>query len=300
MFSSLNPDRRPRRTQPHACRPVARRASSLYQPVLLHPHSFASDHPLADAVDQAVVETAWIRGSQARKVQPVPGQTGLRGIINGVTFIYPAGHPGVSEDLCGRARQDRLPADVASMTPQDRLRAILWNANLRGFPPYGVNDPVVSFTESRPEGLAYLIREKSWAPWGIVLDRDSVFTLGGGPVWYIRGDMLDAVIASGLTSIRPWLVRLQPGKSEWLHEREWRVPTECLELSTSHVRAVIVGDPHWSPGTRSECGMNEITGGTGWREEPPHLVQGVPRWCWNAMQSRFDVLPPWAGYPHPA
>lgn len=149
------------------------------------------------------------------------------------------------------------------MSPQDRLSAILWSASLRGFPPYGGDDPVVSFTESRPGGLAYLIREKSWAPWGIVLDRDSVFALGGGPVWYVRGDMWDEVIASGLASVRSWFVRLQPGESEWLHEREWRVPTERLELSTLRVRAVIVGDPHWTPETRTElcsAGVSEVPG----------------------------------------
>lgn len=227
----------------------------------------------------------------------------VEGIINDVSFIYPAGHPGVSDvlaHLCGRARQDGLPADVTSMAPQDRLSAILWTANLRGFPPYGGVDPVVSFTESRPEGLAYLIREKSWAPWGIVLDRDSVFELGGGPVWYVRGDMWNAVTTSSLASVRSWFVRLQPGESEWLHEREWRMPTERLELSMSRVQAVIVGDPYWSPGTQTELGTNEMTGKMGWREEPPHLVQGVPRWWWNAVQGRFDVLPPWEGYPHPA
>lgn len=218
-------------------------------------------------------------------------------------FVYPAQHPGLSEELthlCGRARQDQVPADVAAMPPPDRLKAILWEGGIRGFPPYGATEPVVSFTESRAEGLAYLIREKSWAPWGIVLDRDSVFQAGGGPVWYVRGDRWQDLWGQGPGWVKSWAVKLQPGEAEWLHEREWRVPVPYLAISQPQVRAVVVGNPNWSPGTRTVVGLNDLTGRPGLREEPPPLTYSAPRWCWNAAESRFYVLPPWPGYPHPS
>jgi hypothetical protein len=219
-----------------------------------------------------------------------------------VPFIYPAEHPALSDTLthlCGRARQSEVPPDIAKMTADERLRSVLWSQTITGFPPYGGSDPVVCFTESRPEGLAYLIRQKDWEPWGVVLRRGSVYELGGGPVWYIRGDLWPRATATDAAWMKPWTVRFQPGEAEWLHEREWRIPTANLSLTPAHIRAVIIGDPSWHPGMRTVEGISEFTGDLGLREEPPPLVNGVEVWCWNPMMGGFDVRPPWCGYPHP-
>lgn len=46
--------------------------------------------------------------------------------------------------------------------------------------------------------------------------------------------------------------RLNPGRpSDWLYEREWRIPCEpdieALVIDPAAVQAVVVGDPSWRP-----------------------------------------------------
>ncbi|GLY68783.1 hypothetical protein [Amycolatopsis taiwanensis] len=207
-------------------------------------------------------------------------------------FRDDAGHPALSSGLvhmCGRARQDRLPSDVAEMTPQARLGAILRGEAIQGFAPYGSQDPVVCFTEAKRDGVAYLIKEKGWAPWGLVLERDAVYQDGGGPVWYARSDVWDTLSSE----IKAWAVRLEPGRAEWLHEREWRVPTPKLGLRSEMIRAVIVADPQWHPGYVPDLGVDPASGEPELVEVPPRLIAGVKRWCWNHATGKFDELPPW-------
>jgi hypothetical protein len=80
---------------------------------------------------------------------------------------------------------------------------------------------------------------------------------GGGPVWHLWEPAFEALNSLASTTetigavelLRTWTVRLEAGSSDWLHEREWRIPVPCgvLDLEPRAVEAVIVGDPEWQP-----------------------------------------------------
>ena len=79
---------------------------------------------------------------------------------------------------------------------------------------------------------------------------------GGWPVWYIRDEIRGDLAPNVEDRILTWLVRLsaEPGdRSDWLHEREWRVPCPPDNPQTSiHLNdlvAILVGAEDWMPMT---------------------------------------------------
>lgn len=103
------------------------------------------------------------------------------------------------------------------------------------------------------ERLGFLIGRRHYQPWGLIFTRQSVYDAGGGPVWYVRPDEYHLVRSVSMR-VKSWLVRLEPGSSDWLEEREWRVPLSgddaaepALPLLPLHLAAVLVGDQNWSP-----------------------------------------------------
>ena len=147
---------------------------------------------------------------------------------------------------------------------------------LFGSPPYGDAAPAVSFTESRIPDLEYLFSQGLFDPWGVVVTRDDVFGNGGAPVWSVWTDVIDTIP----NDLRVWTARLEPGQSEWLHEREWRIPANELRLGPPAVRAVIVGDPNWRP-SRTAQDINPRTGRQAYVDQVPTLSAGLTRWWWN-------------------
>jgi len=139
--------------------------------------------------------------------------------------------------------------DVRALTPRQRLHQILWQGQIRGFRQFGAEPATVCFSESPLQHMKWLIQERFWPPWGILLERQVVFDLGGGPVWYVRTDPL-AMLSSKL---KGWAVRLDAGdrRSDWLHEREWRIPLstngEGIVIPTDPRPTILVGDPSWVP-----------------------------------------------------
>jgi hypothetical protein len=110
-----------------------------------------------------------------------------------------------------------------------RAAGSLASASLAGFVTYSGGDPAVCFTEATVTGLDFLLARRSYQPWGLVFDRQSVYDVGGGPVWYARPDeysFLGSLCRSGAINSRlqSWLVRLEPASSDWLEEQEWRIP----------------------------------------------------------------------------
>jgi hypothetical protein len=86
-----------------------------------------------------------------------------------------------------------------------------------------------------------------------------VFEGNGGPALYVRGDEWQAAASALPQPLRSRLVRFWPGAeqgpgellpdylrttSEWLHEREWRVPTE-FRFDWDSVRFLIVPNSSW-------------------------------------------------------
>jgi hypothetical protein len=147
--------------------------------------------------------------------------------------------------------------DILGLPDQERLLRILVDGRIRGFATFGSSGPVVCFTESTKAAVTTLIREGRYAPCGIGFSKQFVFERGGGPALYVRGDeWLEAIgVPQPLRSrmVRFWpgedldpgeLLPYNRGPSEWLHEREWRVPTQ-LNFDWADVEFLIVPHPRW-------------------------------------------------------
>jgi len=173
------------------------------------------------------------------------------------------------------------------MTAQQRLESILWEGKLWGFTTFSGGVPAVCFSEATLDGMNFMIGRRFYGPWGLVFDRQSIYDAGGGPVWYARPNehqFLRGLCESGQVNSRlqSWLVRLD-GSSDWLEEREWRIPllTEGYEpallLQALGLTALLVGDPDWSP---AHSGLL------------PQIVAGIPRWWSNPADGLLYSLPP--------
>lgn len=231
--------------------------------------------------------------------------------------LNPAG-PAQSEYLihfCGRAPglkfTPSVPNWIRTITPAQRLDNMLWQQCIWGFPPFGSASPMVCLSESPFGHLAWLINEKHWPPWGVVLMRQWVYAMGGGPVWYARPEQHEAMSAGQLA----WSVRLgaawgQP-RSEWLHEREWRLPVRAespsVYLAPGVIVAVLVGTPSWQPSMRSvpQATGNYVDTSTGQPTRPgsplaqPEIRQvlayppqwgAFPRWYWDLNLQQFVAV----------
>lgn len=134
---------------------------------------------------------------------------------------------------------DEVGAAIQGLSPRERLRNILHHRQLHAHRVfYAVpGDPVVCFTEATRAGIARLVLDGRYQPWGIGFSKDFVFQRGGGPAFYVRGDEWAAfcgLVAS--LRLRAFATRYWPGEdnpaappdlhtiSEYAHEREWRLP----------------------------------------------------------------------------
>jgi len=142
---------------------------------------------------------------------------------------------------------------------RDRLLRILVDGVIRGFTTFGAGAPVVCLTESSKAAVLELLRERRYEPCGIGFAKQLVFDKNGGPALYVRGDEWEPATASLPYPLRSRLVRFWPGAdadpgellpqhlrttSEWLHEREWRVPLE-LRFGWGDVKFLIVPHAGW-------------------------------------------------------
>lgn len=172
------------------------------------------------------------------------------------------------------------------MSGADRLAAILWDGYLRAFETFSQGPPAVCFTESTERGFKFLVETRAYHPWGLIVDRDSVYDAGGGPIWYARPAEYQR-LADLAPDLRPWRVRLDE-TSDWLEEREWRIVLEPvagtlpgIPLSKLKLVGLVVGDPQWT-GARLHDG----------KLLPPPWAAGVPLYCWNQSSSELEYLPP--------
>lgn len=178
--------------------------------------------------------------------------------------------------FCGRPAgtgiSSSVPHEITAMTPAERLDNILWQAFIGAFVPYQATKPMVCLSESPWAHLQWLIGTRGFLPWGVFLSRQWVYDVGGAPVWYVRPEQ-----AAGVNpAFQSWTVRLETtpsSRSDWLHEREWRLPpfegTGGVSLLPGSVMAVLVGDPAWQPSSR------------GWPPDPRRLINsqtGMEAW----------------------
>lgn len=143
------------------------------------------------------------------------------------------------------------------MSAGQRLGRILADERIRGFNTFGAGAPVVCLTESTKAAVTLLVAERRYEPCGIGFSKQFVFNQGAAPAIYVRGDEWPQIDALP-QPLRSRAVRFWPGavpegaevvpqnltRSEWLHEREWRVPGD-LDFGWDDVGFVIVPDAAW-------------------------------------------------------
>jgi hypothetical protein len=211
--------------------------------------------------------------------------------------------------FCGRPSSvttPTVPQSIRDQNPWQRLYNILWEGQIRAFAPFGSESPMVCLSESPLEHLRWLLSTRQWPPWGVLLRRQAVYDLGGGPVWYARSEQL----AMLPPELRSWTVRFETGayRSDWLHEREWRIPVPAdnpvLKLPPGTVPVILVGDPQWQPTASSQrtifvdqFGIQVEPGELGHPQvvEVPELpllwTAAAERWCWDpATQQIWQIL----------
>jgi hypothetical protein len=203
------------------------------------------------------------------------------------------GHPDLSDyviHLVGRwgMRNDEVADDIHNMTHRSRLfDGILAMGEIRAyrvFFGFGL-DRVVCFTECTPAGVSAMVRDR-YSPWGVAFSKDFVFRRGGGPAFYVRGDEWDDVyqlpprLRSRCTKFWPGAVAdggelMNPAlsvESQWLPEREWRVPgtgePASLQFDPDDVAFIVVPDWESASDKYASVVINSVTGEI---EDPSHV-----------------------------
>jgi hypothetical protein len=219
----------------------------------------------------------------------------MAGFVEGATFLSspllrPVLNPGQADTLvhlCGRARQSEGHA------AETVLSRILDEGRIRASCPYGARWPFVSFTEGGPDGVQALLAAGLYQPWGLVVTRDWAYQRGGGPAWYARTEVYRDIRAKLSDRESVWLVRTEPGTSDWLHEREWRVPCEpdfpYLDLHYRGPVALVVASEEWEPSPKLMWEVDRLSGEYELAVSTPSVAL-VPRWLWTGLE--FRPLPP--------
>lgn len=176
-----------------------------------------------------------------------------------------------------------VPQEIVGLNAYQRLWTIIQERRIRGFAPFGSSHPMVCLSESPLPHVTWLLVQKGFQSWGIFLNRQWVYDNGGAPAWYVRSDQF----AQLSNDQRRWAVRLdttQGGRSDWLHEREWRVPLPdapepSLALTPGAIAAILVPNPSWqealAPGPLGQPIVQRFP--MRYRE-----FEGVPHWWWNS------------------
>ncbi|MET9405793.1 hypothetical protein ABZX90_08410 [Streptomyces sp. NPDC002935] len=219
-------------------------------------------------------------------------------------------HPDLPDTLVhftGRPRgQTDLPPGFAQGTPEQRLVSILHSGTLRGATTFGTDAPVICFSEATEDARRTMLRDGAgargpYAPWGLVLDRQQLIGAGARPVLHVSREERAEMQAGMTRQTYNRCVAYEPdperGRSDWLHEREWRICFEAgsepvlpitpqpvveaggaVSFTPSLVVGVIVGTPGWTPPPRDR-GTEEMTSSF------VTSIQAVRR----AMEERSDL-----------
>ncbi|MEU5561233.1 hypothetical protein AB0H47_34800 [Streptomyces globisporus] len=212
-------------------------------------------------------------------------------------------HPDLPETLVhftGRPRGRRELREFPPRTPEQRLVSILHSGILRGAHTFGTDAPVICFSEATEEARRVMLRDGAGArgpyePWGLVLDRQQLIAVGARPVLHLSAEEIGQT-SQLPTRLRNRRVRYDPGSSDWLHEREWRICFEtgdnpvlllapqpvfaaggALSFTPHRVVGVIVGVPGWAPPPRYRS-----------FEEAQSQLDLQVQWVQNAMRANTD------------
>jgi hypothetical protein len=104
-----------------------------------------------------------------------PGLLGAAGPAQFELLIHFCGRPNSA------AVTPTVPQVIRDQQPWQRLHNVLWEGEIRGFAPFSSASPMVCLSESPLEHLRWLLSNRQWPPWGVLLRRQTVYDLGGGP-----------------------------------------------------------------------------------------------------------------------
>ncbi|WP_329332687.1 hypothetical protein OG252_51940 [Streptomyces sp. NBC_01352] len=246
------------------------------------------------------------------------------------TLVHFTGRP--------RGRKD-LPPAFALGTPEERMLRILHSGVLRGSLDYWSDAPVICFSELTEDARRVMLRDGCgprgpYEPWGLMLDRQQLIQAGARPVLYLSAEEMGET-GQLPTRLRNRRVRYDPGSSDWLHEREWRLCFEggddpVLPVTPQLVVGLIVGNQGWTPQPRSlspsemlsqwEISVQAVRRAMEenrdlpWQSIPVHAptmsfarpANGLPRWYWNGQElvpdgiidiqtQEWEAVTRWAG-----
>ena len=148
----------------------------------------------------------------------------------------------------------------------DRLLNILKTKTICPSPmPWLPNSPkAVCFTECIWDALIPLA--EVYSSYGVVFAKHLVFSKGGGPALYVRGDQLKKLIDAQTIphDLEPFIepfdpeAVLRPGvKIDYLHEREWRLPSQ-FTFDYSDIEHVLVGSIKEATSVVHEIGSQNL------------------------------------------
>ncbi len=176
--------------------------------------------------------------------------------------LSPLRHPDFNEVVVHLTGRTGGEADA-----ERRLLRVISSGQVLATTPYGSDLGAACFTESTAQGVSWLIAQQHFAPFGIAFTKSFLFANGGAPAIVVRGDEWKHV-RDLPPELRARAVRLWPGataepgeqlpphlltRSEWLIEREWRVPADAgspaLTFDTEDIAFLVVPDPDWIHGT---------------------------------------------------
>lgn len=175
-----------------------------------------------------------------------------------IRALSPTSHPDFNEvvvHFTGR----RCTGEEASR----RLVRVVEAGGILATIPYGNDLGAACFTESTVRGVSWLIAQRHFLPYGIAFTKAFLFANGGAPAIVVRGDEWKHV-RNLPPELRARAIRLWPGatadpgealpphlqtRSEWLGEREWRVPadsgTPAIRFETDDIAFLVVPDAGW-------------------------------------------------------
>jgi len=175
-----------------------------------------------------------------------------------IRALSPTNHPDFNEvvvHFTGR----RCSGEEASR----RLLQVVQAGAILATIPYGNDLGAACFTESTVRGVSWLIAQRHFVSYGIAFTKTFLFANGGAPAIVVRGDEWRHV-KNLPPELRARAIRLWPGatadsgealprhlqtRSEWLGEREWRVPadsgTPAIRFGTEDIAFLVVPNDGW-------------------------------------------------------
>lgn len=144
------------------------------------------------------------------------------------------------------------------------------------------NREAVCFTECIWDALTG--QAERYSPYGLVFSKRVIFEKGGGPALYIRGDIQKLTQQNIPGEIIPFLAPFDPDgvmnppiKLNWLHEREWRLPSS-FTFDFSDIEYVIV---------ESTQDVNRVVEQIGTQHVPRHKF--IPMETYRTIQKAWST-----------